>query len=166
MKMFREASSGPGSDGDGGGGGHYGYDVELVGDNIFHWLVRFYGPEDTPYHGGTFTMAMILESNFPAFPPRCRFIGSIPPHVNISSQGRVCHSVLERDWTPNTSLKLVLDCIYGLFLTPEPEDPLDTVLATLLLSDREQYQLFVGDWMTRHFPSRLPARTVVAAMEQ
>lgn len=59
----------------------------------------------------------------------------------------VCHSILDRNWTRDTSLKLVLDCIYGLFLTPEPDDPLDTVLASLMYTDNDAYQKRIRDWI-------------------
>jgi NAD(P)H-hydrate repair Nnr-like enzyme with NAD(P)H-hydrate epimerase domain len=33
----------------------------------------------------------------------------------------------------------IIDCVYGLILTPEPEDPLDNVIASFYLSDYQTY---------------------------
>ena len=46
-------------------------------------------------------------------------------HCNINSIGRICHSVLDRNYTSDISVKSILSCVYGLLMTPEPKDPLD-----------------------------------------
>lgn len=125
---------------------HPGYKVKLVQGDMCHWKVRFYGPEGTPYQGGVFKMSLFIEDNFPNEPPRCRFHPPVVPHCNINSYGRVCHSILDRNWTNSTPLKLVLDCIYGLFLTPEPDDPLDSMLAALMFTDKKEYERRIQDW--------------------
>ena len=39
-------------------------------------------------------------------------------HVNLNSCGRVCHSILDRNYTPETTIRTIFDCIYGVFLNP------------------------------------------------
>ena len=41
----------------------------------------------------------------------------------------MCHSILDRNWSSETTVKSVLDCIYGLLLAPDVDDPLDSTLA-------------------------------------
>lgn len=121
-----------------------GYIINLVDDSkLNHWIINFIGPRDTIYEGGIFKMNLILEDDFPQNAPKCRFYLPSVLHVNISHHGRVCHSVLDRNWTSKTSIKLVLDCIYGLFLAPEPSDPLNSILASLLLTNRQEYETLV-----------------------
>jgi ubiquitin-protein ligase len=49
-------------------------------------------------------------------------------HANVNCYGRICHSVLGRQWTSDTKLSTVLGCVYGLLLNPDTSDPLDTDL--------------------------------------
>jgi ubiquitin-protein ligase len=57
----------------------------------------------------------------------------------MNSQGRICHSVFDRNYSPALSFRQIIDCVYGLILTPEPEDPLDNVIASYYLSDYQVY---------------------------
>ena len=127
------------------------YSVQLVEERLFHWRVTFKGPEETPYEGGYFDMSLIAEGDFPSNPPDCRFYIPVVPHCNISAHGSVCHSVLGRNWNPTNSLKLVLDCIYGLFLTPEPDDPLQMILASLMHTEPETYETTIREVVLRDF---------------
>ena len=68
-----------------------------------------------------------------------RFVTSIY-HCNVNNQGRICHSVFDRNYSPALTFRQIIDCIYGLILTPEPEDPLDNVIATFFLSNYETYK--------------------------
>lgn len=57
----------------------------------------------------------------------------------MNSQGRICHSVFDRNYSPALTFKNIVECVYGLILTPEPEDPLDNVVASFYLSDYQKY---------------------------
>ena len=72
---------------------------------------------------------MSFPLDYPQKPPELRFLTPIY-HCNINSQGRVCHSILDRNYTPDTRVKQIFDCIYGLLMTPEPDDPLDNTIAS------------------------------------
>ena len=102
------------------------------------WQLLLKGPDQTPYAGGTFELWMRFGDEYPLEAPEVRFSTPIH-HCNINSHGRVCHSVFDRNWSADTSVRRVLDCLYGLLLAPEPEDPLDSVLALQYLSSRAQY---------------------------
>ena len=100
-------------------------------DNICFWRVIISGPESTPYVNGTWLLTMEFPTNFPRSPPHVRFVTKIL-HCNINSYGRVCHSILDRNWSSETRVKTVLDCIYGLLLAPDVDDPLGTCVVFLL----------------------------------
>jgi len=57
----------------------------------------------------------------------------------MNSQGRICHSVFDRNYSPAITFRQIIDCVYGLILTPEPEDPLDNVIASFYLSEYQTY---------------------------
>lgn len=57
-----------------------------------------------------------------------RFITKIY-HCNINENGNICHSILQRNYSPAVSIRAILDNVYGLLLTPEPDDPIDSNIA-------------------------------------
>lgn len=74
-----------------------------------------------------------MDENYPNFAPKARFITPIL-HPNVTKQGRICHSILDRkstgdfvsrlgNWTTDTWTVTVLNLIWALLLTPDMEDP-------------------------------------------
>jgi ubiquitin-protein ligase len=108
--------------------------------NIRFWKVVIEAPRtqgvapeadrDCLYAGANFALYIQFPIDFPDRPPSIRFVTPIC-HVNVNSHGRICHGILGRDWNPRTSVKQVVDCIYGLLLHPDIDDALDSRLAFL-----------------------------------
>ena len=96
------------------------------------------GPKETPYENGLFLLYVNFPGDYPFRAPEMRFITPIY-HCNMNQQGRICHSVFDRNYSPALSFRNIVDCVYGLVLTPEPEDPLDNVIASFFLSEYETY---------------------------
>jgi len=107
-------------------------------ENIGFWRVLMIGPEGTPYANGTFLLYVQFPDTYPVAAPEVRAVTRIL-HVNINADGKICHSVFDRNWTSDTSMYTVMSCVYGLLLTPEPDDPLDSVLAEEYLMNRAAY---------------------------
>ena len=67
---------------------------------------------------------MFFSAEYPAVPPRCRFV---PPlfHPNVFPSGTVCLSILDehKDWRSLLSVKQVLLGIQELLADPNPNDP-------------------------------------------
>lgn len=105
------------------------YDVYVSETDMSFWKVVMSGPSDSPYAEGTFLLYIHAEERYPAFAPKCRFITRVL-HPNINAHGRICHSILDRDWTSDTSMTTLLDTIFGLLMQPEFSDPVSTT-ATL-----------------------------------
>ena len=89
------------------------------------WRVLLQGAEGSPYEGGTWLLFARFPPEFPVLPPEMRFVTPIL-HCNVNCYGKICHSILDRNWTSDTTMKDVFNCIYGLLLTPDTDDPLDT----------------------------------------
>lgn len=102
------------------------------------WKILMMGPHKTPYEGGLFQLYAKFPAEYPFKAPEVRFVTPIY-HCNMNSQGRICHSVFDRNYSPAITFKTIVDSVYGLILTPEPEDPLDNVIATYFLSNYQQY---------------------------
>lgn len=87
------------------------------------------GPKTTPYEKGLFIMFVNFPDNYPEEPPIIRFTTYIY-HCNVNSHGRICHSILERNYLVDVKMKDIFNCIFGLLLTPEVENPLDNTVAS------------------------------------
>lgn len=115
-------------------------DIDVyVNNNITFWKLVISGPQGTVYEGGCWLVHIIFDENYPNVPPMVRFITEIK-HCNINRYGRVCHSILDRNYTRSTKISLIFQCIYGLLLNPDVSDPLDTNLATLYYQADGQYE--------------------------
>lgn len=107
-------------------------------ENISVWKILLLGPKETPYENGLFLLYANFPGDYPFRAPEVRFITPIY-HCNMNQQGRICHSVFDRNYSPALSFRHIVDCIYGLILTPEPDDPLDNVIASYFLSEYDKY---------------------------
>ncbi|CAD8106696.1 unnamed protein product [Paramecium primaurelia] len=107
--------------------------------NVSFWKIILLGPEQTPYEGGVFILYLQFDENYPNKPPNLRFLTPIY-HCNINSQGRICHSILDRNYTLDTTILQIFSAIFGLLMTPEPDDPLDTTIASEYLENLALYQ--------------------------
>lgn len=120
--------------------------------NINAVQVLMRAPEGTPYYHakrGFFTLMILFDDTWPDQAPRCRFVTPLL-HVNVSTDGRICHSVLSYNWSPNFTLRQILECIYGLLLVPEASDPVDSQLALQMCSHPEIYQRRVRSAVRKH----------------
>jgi ubiquitin-protein ligase len=108
-------------------------------DDITFWRVLIKGPPSTPYNNGIWLLTIAFPPTFPRLPPAVRFVTKIL-HCNINSYGRVCHSILDRNWSSETRVKTVLDCVFGLLLAPDVDSPLDSTLALARADDSGSYE--------------------------
>ena len=62
-------------------------------------------PSGSFWAKGTFLLYLDMGQNFPSFAPELRFVTPIL-HPNVTSQGRVCHSILDRVTLVHAYLKM------------------------------------------------------------
>ena len=118
---------------------HPDVDIYPASTDIGFWRCVVQGPKDTPYASGCWLFWCKFPESYPAQAPIVRFVTPIR-HCNINSQGRVCHSIFAQNWTEATTVKLVFDCIAGLLLSPDVDDPLDSILALDRADDSGLYE--------------------------
>nr|XP_014353347.1 PREDICTED: uncharacterized protein LOC102365633 [Latimeria chalumnae] len=106
--------------------------------NIYFWQILMMGPTDSPYENGVFHLYCKFEQEYPVKPPVLRFSTPIY-HCNINSVGRICHNILDRNYSARTSMKEILTAVFGLLMMPEADDPLDSVLAEQYLTKKHVY---------------------------
>lgn len=125
-------------------------------DDLTFWSVIINGPETSVYEGGTFLLYIKFGDQYPASPPEFRFLTPIY-HCNISSTGRICHSILGQFYSSDTKIKKILDCIYGLLLTPEPNDPLDSNVAAMYKDSPDNFRYIAKYWVQNYASAQADA---------
>uniref|UniRef100_UPI003AB1041E uncharacterized protein isoform X2 n=1 Tax=Centroberyx gerrardi TaxID=166262 RepID=UPI003AB1041E len=103
------------------------------------WKILMQGPPDTPYEKGVFELYCQFGPDYPVKPPLVRFVTHVY-HCNVNSVGRICHNIFDRNYNAHITMREILDAVYGLLIIPEPEDPLDSILAEEFLTSRETYE--------------------------
>ncbi|KAM6919292.1 uncharacterized protein FYW49_008813 [Xenentodon cancila] len=103
------------------------------------WKVAMQGPPDTPYEKGVFELYCQFGPDYPVKPPLLRFVTRIY-HCNVNNVGRICHNLFDRNYNAHITMKEIFDAVYGLLIVPEPDDPLDSILAEEFLTSRETYE--------------------------
>jgi ubiquitin-protein ligase len=69
--------------------------------HLDEWRVYVKGPDGTPYGNKWWYIYVTFPDESPVRPPVFRFV-SLPYHMNVSSEGRVCLSVIENSYAPTT----------------------------------------------------------------
>uniref|UniRef100_A0A3B4Y496 Uncharacterized LOC111660082 n=2 Tax=Seriola lalandi dorsalis TaxID=1841481 RepID=A0A3B4Y496_SERLL len=103
------------------------------------WKILMEGPPDTPYEKGVFELFCQFGSDYPVKPPTVRFVTRIY-HCNINSVGRICHNIFDRNYNSLITMRDILDAVYGLLIVPEPQDPLDSILAEEFMTSQKVYE--------------------------
>ncbi|RDW78703.1 E2 ubiquitin-conjugating protein UBC1 [Aspergillus mulundensis] len=126
--------------------------AEPVGeeDDITHLRGTFPGPPGTPYEGGTYKVDIKIPNEYPFRPPVMKFITKVW-HPNVSSQtGAICLDTLSSAWSPILTIKAALLSLQSLLSTPEPKDPQDAEVATMLLRNPKEFDRVAREWATQH----------------
>ncbi|XP_063741990.1 ubiquitin-conjugating enzyme E2 D2-like [Eleginops maclovinus] len=88
--------------------------------------------------GCVFELYCQFGPDYPFKPPLVHFVTTVY-HCNVNSVGRICHNLFDCNYNTHITMREILDAVYGLRIIPEPEDPLDSILAEEFLTCRETY---------------------------
>jgi len=109
-------------------------DIQLTCDenNIYHWVAKIQGPEESPYRGGTFKLNILVPENYPLTPPQVRFITKFfHPNVHFKT-GEICLDILKTQWSPAWTLQSLCRAVIALMNHPEADSPLNCDAGNLL----------------------------------
>ena len=88
--------------------------------DIFKWEAIIYGPENSPYEGGKFSLNMEFHKDFPFKPPKIKFNTKIfHPNVCYNHCNKICLDILFDDWTPYISISQLLLTIQNSLINPQ-----------------------------------------------
>jgi ubiquitin-protein ligase len=116
------------------------FEIKMVEDDMFHWEVILYGPEDSLYEGYNFKLDVKLPNDYPFSAPNVKFITPIE-HLNINKNGDICLDILKtkESWSPSQNIKTVIISIRVLLGYPNPDDPLNSELAEIYRKNKKEY---------------------------
>ncbi|CAK7205890.1 Ubiquitin-conjugating enzyme E2 1 [Sporothrix eucalyptigena] len=132
--------------------------VALDPANLTTLQGTFGGPPDTPYAGGTYIVNITIPDNYPFKPPAMKLATKIW-HPNISSQtGAICLDTLSTGWSPVNTIKTTLLSLRMLLESPNPSDPQDAQVATMLTENPGLFKVVAHDWAVRYAgaPRKMP----------
>lgn len=107
-------------------------------ENLFVWGATIFGPEDTPWEGGIFSLRVTFGESYPEKPPRVRFISEIY-HPNVYRDGTLCMDIIQDAWSPCHNVSTILTSIQSLLTDPNPASPANPEAAHLYQTDIQSY---------------------------
>ncbi|PIA14033.1 ubiquitin-conjugating enzyme [Coemansia reversa NRRL 1564] len=82
--------------------------VQLSGyERLDSWVLTIKGADTTLYAGETFHLRFSFPVNYPFESPEVVFIGKVPVHPHIYSNGHICLSILYNQWSPALTVESV-----------------------------------------------------------
>eukprot|EP01117_Protostelium_nocturnum_P020726 TRINITY_DN9494_c0_g1_i1.p1 TRINITY_DN9494_c0_g1~~TRINITY_DN9494_c0_g1_i1.p1 ORF type:complete len:182 (-),score=42.33 TRINITY_DN9494_c0_g1_i1:195-740(-) len=127
------------------------YEVQMQNDCMNEFSVKFKGPKDSPYEGGTWRVQVEIPPGYPHKSPSIGFSNRIfHPNVDFSS-GSVCLDVINQTWSPMFDLVNIFESFLPqLLLYPNAADPLNSEAASLLLKEPERYKMRVKECVQKY----------------
>ena len=102
------------------------------------WSATIIGPPGSPYENGVFKLLLEFPAFYPAVPPRVKYVTKIF-HMNVNEDGWIKLDILNRKWSPETSVSRILLAIVSLMTTPNPDDPFDREKSSMYRRHRSRY---------------------------
>lgn len=106
--------------------------------NILVWQAVIFGPDETPWEGGTFKLELTFTEDYPNKAPAVRFTTRIF-HPNIYNDGQICLDILQNQWSPIYDISAVLTSIQSLLSDPNPASPANSEASRLYSENRREY---------------------------
>jgi ubiquitin-protein ligase len=120
--------------------------------NLDQWRVFMRGPDDTwyahpddhpradPHLEKWWAIYVTFPPTYPIRPPIVRFV-SVPYHMNVSTDGRVCLNLIEKGYMATMSVVELLQNIKQLFIEPDLNTPVDLMKRDLYKINQAKYEL-------------------------
>ncbi len=101
-----------------------------IADSLFKWEAVIFGPDDSIWEGGIFTLRLDFSEEYPSKPPSIKFLTKMF-HPNIYNDGNICLDILKDKWSPVYDVMSILMSIQSLLNDPNPNSPANGEAAQL-----------------------------------
>ncbi|KAA8490374.1 Ubiquitin-conjugating enzyme E2 2 [Porphyridium purpureum] len=109
----------------------------LNDEDVFVWSATIFGPPDSAWEGGIFSMRLTFTDAYPERPPRCQFVSEVF-HPNVYKDGSLCLDIIQDKWRPIYTVNTILMSIQSLLADPNSSSPANPEAARLY--DRKAYE--------------------------
>ncbi|KAJ1656034.1 hypothetical protein IWQ61_004321 [Dispira simplex] len=79
----------------------------LESDDLSLWKLAIEGPPGTLYAGEEFVLQFRFTPDYPMASPQVTFVGTVPVHPHIYTNGHICLNILYDHWSPALSVEAV-----------------------------------------------------------
>ncbi|KAJ1619877.1 ubiquitin-conjugating enzyme/RWD-like protein [Pavlovales sp. CCMP2436] len=107
-------------------------------ENLYVWNATIFGPDDSPWEGGVYTMRITFGEQYPDKPPRVRFCCEMF-HPNIYPDGTLCMDLIQDNWSPIYSVSSILTAIRSLLTDCNCASPANPEAAHVFQTDLKGY---------------------------
>lgn len=107
--------------------------------NIDQWRVFIKGPDESLYSKKWFDLRLSFPVLYPYHPPNIRFV-TVPYHVNVSSDGKICASILENQYVSSFHVIDIIKEIKKLLLFPDCSFALNLEKYETYILDKSEYE--------------------------
>jgi len=107
-------------------------------NDLMKWTCVIFGPDDSPWEGGTFQLLVEFTEEYPNKAPKVRFVTKMY-HPNIYADGSICLDILQNQWSPIYDISAILTSIQSLLNDPNPNSPANSEAARLYVENKKEY---------------------------
>ena len=117
-------------------------------NDIMKWNAVIFGANGSLYENGIFKLVMVFCHEYPYKPPQIKFLSRIF-HPNVSPDGTVCPEILQRNWSPATTVTLIIESLISLLDNPYlvDETNYNRKATDLFQINKLNYKKFVKDYV-------------------
>eukprot|EP01063_Lacrimia_lanifica_P029133 TRINITY_DN4395_c0_g1_i1.p2 TRINITY_DN4395_c0_g1~~TRINITY_DN4395_c0_g1_i1.p2 ORF type:complete len:192 (+),score=94.25 TRINITY_DN4395_c0_g1_i1:47-577(+) len=113
-----------------------------INKELMTWNAVIFGPDGTPWEGGSFKLKLEFSKDYPNKPPTVTFLTKMF-HPNIYNDGSICLDILQSQWSPVYDVCAILTSIQSLLTDPNPNSPANSEAARMYRDSRKEYDMKV-----------------------